>query len=78
MTLHALVIKLQAPLSREWRRIVKSLYAKSIWIIGFSGAEEGRVLIMVISYTNSLYMPILQNKDSDSHIGSAFFPNPDC
>lgn len=39
--------------------MVKSLHAKSIWIIGFSGAKEGRVLIMVISYTGSLFMPIL-------------------
>lgn len=53
--------------------MVKSLFAKSIWIIGFSGAKEGRVLIMVISYTGSLFMPILQNMDDDCRISSALF-----
>lgn len=41
--------------------------------MGFSGAKEGRVLIMVISYAGSLFMPVLQNMDNDSHISSALF-----
>lgn len=53
--------------------MVKSLFAKSIWIIGFSGAKEGQVLIMVISYTGSLFMPILQNMDDECRISSALF-----